>query len=184
VPYLQDAHNVARMAEIDRRGVELLPAWRSRLLRRIVGARVSGHLGEIGGHPAALYLAGGRLWLAVDGQPWHIDEVEADVDVADSQYAIAIRTPQQTYELLVESLGLEDDTTPFVDLEDFSFGLWAARIILDPDRQQVLRDTLQDASLSVMPEHARRTATQGAMDTPHWRISGSGVSSKGERRPQ
>jgi hypothetical protein len=158
VPYLQDAHNAARMAEIDRRGVELLPAWRSRLLRRIAGAKVSGQLGEIDGHPTAVYLAGGRLWLTIDGQPWHLDEVDADVDVADRQYAIAIRTPQHNYEFVVESRGLEDDTTPFVDLEDFSFGLWAARIIRDPDRQQVLRDTLQDASLGAMPEHAAETA--------------------------
>ena len=182
--YLQDAHIAARLAEIDRHGVELLPVWRSRLLRKLAGASVSGHLGDIGGHAAAVYLAGGRLWLAIDAQAWHLDETNAEIDHADDRLAIVIRTPRQRYDMVVESHGLEYDTTPFADLEDSCFGLWAARIIRDRERQQVLRTALEDTSLEKMPEHARDAAKPSAMHMPQWRLPSSGVPRDGEHRAE
>jgi len=72
--YLQDANRASRLAELDSSGVRLLPALRSRLLKKTTARNVSGQLGDIAGKPAAVYVAGGRLWLAIDDQPWFFDD--------------------------------------------------------------------------------------------------------------
>jgi hypothetical protein len=156
--YLQDAHNAARLAELDRHGVRVLPAIRSQVLRRTVARNVSGHLGEIAGRPAAVYVAGGRLWLAIDGQPWFLDELQAAIERVEAGYHVRISTPAQVYESHVDDSDLESDATPFADIEDFSFGLWVARIIENGERQKVLLDVLVDARLNDVPAHAETAA--------------------------
>jgi hypothetical protein len=152
--YLQDADNAARLAALDSSGVRLLSATRSRVLRRTVARDVSGHLGVIAGKRAAIYVAGGRLWLAIDGKPWFFDELQATIDRTDDGYAVRITTPDGSYEFTVDDSACDDDTTAFASIEDFSFGLWAARIIEAQERQKVLLEVLVDAPLDAVPEHA------------------------------
>jgi hypothetical protein len=151
--YLQDSDNTARLFALDRGGVHRLSAAKSRILRRNIARNVSGHLGYIEDKPAAIYAAGGRLWFAIDNQPWYLDELKAEVDRADSGYAIDISTPDRDYKFFVDTTGF-DDTTAFADAEDRSFGLWAAHIIGNPKRQDVLLEALVDAPLDDVPDHA------------------------------
>lgn len=162
--YLQDAQNAARLAEIDRRGVRVLPAIRSQVLKRTVARNVSGHLGEIAGRPAAVYVAGGRLWLAIDGQPWFLEELQAAIERTDGGYFVRISTPAQVYECHANNADLETDATAFVDAEDFSFGLWVARIIGNGERQKVLLDVLVDARLDDVPAHAGSAERGGTIN--------------------
>lgn len=153
--YLQDAQNASRLAELDRHGIRALPAVRSRVLKRTVARSVSGHLGEIAGKPAAVYAAGGRLWLAIDGQPWFLEELDAAIKDVPQGYSIRISTPEHVYECCANNAAFETDATAFAAAEDFSFGLWAARILLNGERQKVLREVLVDARLDEVPAHAR-----------------------------
>ncbi|HEX8104283.1 MAG TPA: hypothetical protein VF533_16825 [Solirubrobacteraceae bacterium] len=152
--YLRYADKASRLAQIDKSGVRLLPELRSRISRRTAARDVSGHLGDIAGKPAAVYVAGGRLWLAIDGQPWYLDEIDAEVLPSQDGWHVRITTPAQTYAVAVDTSSLRADTTPFLDPEDFFFGLWAARIIQEPQRQEVLLDVLADAPLDTMPVRA------------------------------
>lgn len=179
--YLQDTHRASRLAEIDRHGVRLVPAIRSFVLKRTAARNVSGHLGVIVGEPAAVYVAGGRLWLAIDGQPWFFHELAADISRDDHGCTVAIRTPARTYELSVEPTLSDEDLTPFADPEDFSFGLWAARVIQNPARQRVLLDALVDAPLTAMPAHASKEEHPLAVDvTRAWKgpVGTAGVPSE------
>jgi hypothetical protein len=169
--YLQDSDNAARLFTLDTKGVHRLSAAKSRLLRRTVARKVSGHLGYIADKPAAVYVAGGRLWLAIDGQPWFLDELKAEVDQAGAGYAVDISTPERDYKFVVDPAGL-DDATAFSDPEDWSFGLWAAQIIGNPDRQNVLLTVLADAPLDEVPDHAEMDG-HGSLDVRHpWMQSG------------
>jgi hypothetical protein len=169
--YLQDSDNAARLFALDTKGVHRLSAAKSRLLRRTVARKVSGHLGHIADKPAAVYVAGGRLWFAIDGQPWFLDELKAEVDQADAGYAVDISTPERGYKFFVDPAGL-DDATAFADPEDWSFGLWAAQIIGSPDRQNVLLTVLADAPLDEVPDHAE-TDDHGSVDVRRpWMQSG------------
>lgn len=152
--YLQDSDNASRLFALDRSGVRRLSAAKSRVLKRTVARTVSGHLGYIDDKPTAIYVAGGRLWFAIDNQPWFLDELKADVSQADSGYAVDISTPGCDYEFFVDASGF-DDTTAFADAEDSSFGLWAAHIIASPERQSVLLEALMDAPLDDVPDHAQ-----------------------------
>lgn len=152
--YLQDSERAARLAEIDRNGIRVLPLLRSRWLRRTAVKQVSGHLGQIDGHPAAVYVAGGRLWLAIDGQAWFLDEVEAAVRQSDGGWRGRIQTPAGAYDFTARRTSVDTDATPFSDPEDVSFGLWVARLLEDADRRDVLREVLVDASPDTVPAHA------------------------------
>lgn len=163
--YLQDSDNAARLFALDPKGVHRLSTAKSRLLKRTVARKVSGHLGYIADKPAAVYVAGGRLWFAIDGQPWFLDELKAEVDQADAGYAVDISTPERDYKFVVDPAG-HADTTAFADPEDWSFGLWAAQIIGNPDRQSVLLTVLADAPLDEVPDHAE-TNGQGSVDVRH-----------------
>jgi hypothetical protein len=163
--YLQDSDNAARLFALDTKGVHRLSAIKSRLLKRTVARKVSGHLGYIADKPAAVYVAGGRLWLAIEGQPWFLDELKAEVDQADAGYAVDISTPEREYRFFIDPAGF-DDTTAFADVEDRSFGLWAAQIIENPERQNVLLTVLADAPLDEVPNHAK-TDDHGSVDLRH-----------------
>jgi hypothetical protein len=154
--YLQDSDNAARLFALNKGGVHRLSAVKSRLLKRTVARNVSGHLGYIDDKPAAIYAAGGRLWFAIDDQPWLLAELKADIDRADSGYAVDISTPNRGYTFYVDAVGF-NDSTAFADVEDRSFGLWAAHIIGNPKRQDVLLDALVDAPLDQVPDHAGTT---------------------------
>ncbi len=160
--YLQDSDNAARLFALDTKGVHRLSAVKSRLLKRTVARKVSGHLGYIADRPAAVYVAGGRLWLAIDGQPWFLDELKAEVDRADAGYAVDISTPEHDYKFFVDPEGF-DDTTAFADPEDWSFGLWVAQIVGSRERQNVLLTVLVDAPLNEVPDHAE-TDGHGSVD--------------------
>lgn len=117
---------------------------------------MSGHLGYLDQKPAAIYAAGGRLWFAIDGQPWFLDELTATVDVGSEGQTIRIATPDCKYDVFVGPADV-DDSTAFADREDRSFGLWVARIVQSPERQEVLLDVLVDAPLSEVPDHVGPT---------------------------
>jgi hypothetical protein len=161
--YLQDADNAGRLFALDSGGVRRLSGARSRLLRRTAARDVSGHLGYIDDKPAAVYVAGGRLWFAINGQPWFLDELKAEIDQDDSGYAVRIETPNYDYKLVVCTTDT-DDTTAFVDPEDRSFGLWVAQIVRNQERQRVLLETLVDAPLNEVPDHARTNGRGGSVD--------------------
>jgi hypothetical protein len=181
--YLQDTHHASRLAEIDRNGVRLVPAIRSLFLKRTAARNVSGHLGVIADRTAAVYVAGGQLWLAIDGQPWFFRELEADVSADDHGWRVEIRTPARTYDFDVERTLPYDDLTPFADPEDFSFGLWAARVIQSPERQQVLLDVLVDAPLTVMPVHATKEEHPLSVDvTREWKTPVGAVGLHSEKK--
>ncbi len=165
--YLQDADNASRLFELDSGVVRRLSAVRSGLLKRTVARNVSGHLGQIDDKPAAVYVAGGRLWLAIDDQPWLLDELSAKVDRADSGYSVAVSTPKREYRFFVDAAPSETDTTPFAAVEDLSFGLWAARIIESRERQNVLLQALVDAPLDEVPDHAKTDAHDGPVNVRH-----------------
>lgn len=162
--YLQDSNRGSRLAALDSSGVRLLPALRSRLLKRTTARNVSGQRGDIAGRPAAVYVAGGRLWLAIDNQPWFLDEIEATVTSAVHGYVVQIVTPAKSYEFPADRMIDDGDSTAFASPEDFSFGLWTARIVNDPERQKVLLEVLVDASLDDVPEHARTEGRGRARD--------------------
>lgn len=164
--YLQDADNTSRLFALDGSGVRRLSAARSRLLKKTFARNVSGHLGHIADKPAAVYVAGGRLWLAIDSQPWFLDELSAAVDEVDNGYSIHISTPKRNYEFFVDAATL-DDTNPFAATEDHSFGLWIARIIDNRERQDVLLHVLVDASLDEVPEHATTDGPSGPVNIRH-----------------
>jgi hypothetical protein len=169
--YLQDSDNAARLFALDTTGVHRLSGAKSRLLRKTVARKVSGHLGYIADKPAAVYVAGGRLWLAIDDQPWFLDELTASVDKAEAGYAVDISTPEREYSFFVDPAGF-DDTTAFADPEDGSFGLWAAHIIANPDRQNVLLTVLVDAPLDEVPDHAEKNG-HSSVDMRHpWKPPG------------
>jgi hypothetical protein len=163
--YLQDSDNAARLFALDTKGVHRLSTAKSKLLKRTVARKVSGHLGYIADKAAAVYVAGGRLWFAIDGQPWFLDELKAVVEQADAGYAVDISTPERNYKFFVDPARL-DDATAFADPEDWSFGLWTAQIIGNPDRQNVLLTVLADAPLDEVPDHAK-TNGDGSVDVRH-----------------
>jgi hypothetical protein len=161
--YLQDADNSSRLFALDSSGVRRLSAARSRLLKRTAARNVSGHLGHIADKPAAIYVAGGRLWLAIDGEPWFFDELTADIDQADMGCSVHISTPKRHYRFSVDAARFDADT-PFAATEDLSFGLWAARIIENRERQNVLLEVLVDAPLDEVPEHAETDVHEGPVN--------------------
>jgi hypothetical protein len=170
--YLQDAENASRLFQLDRRGVHRLSGARSRLLKRTVARNVSGHLGLIADKPAAVYVAGGALWLAIDDEPWLLEQLSAKVDQAGDGYLGVISTPKRSYQFAGELAASDAETTPFAALEDVSFGLWAARIIESRERQDVLLGALVDAPLAEVPDHADTDAEGGPVDVRHaWRGS-------------
>jgi hypothetical protein len=116
---------------------------------------------------AAVYVAGGRLWLAIDNQPWFLDELSAVVDEADNGYRVHISTPRRNYDFVVGADKLDADTNPFASAEDDSFGLWIARIIENRERQNVLLDVLVDASLDEVPDHATSDRPSGPVNVRH-----------------
>lgn len=157
--YLQDADNASRLATLDRSGVHLRSLAWSRVLKMTTAREVSGHLGMIATKPAAVYVAGGRLWLAVDGRPWFLDELHAEIDRVDSGYRVRISTPERDYGTLIDGSLFDDaDVTPLAAPEDFSFELWTAHIIKSPERQKVLQDVLVNASMNEVPAHAPNAA--------------------------
>lgn len=161
--YLQDSDNAARLFALDSRGVRRLSAARSRFLWRTVARDVSGHLGYIDGKPAAVYAAGGRLWFAMDSQPLFLDELKVEIGQGDAGYAVDIETPNQDYKFFA-SVADHDGTTAFAAPEDWSFGLWVARIVQNQERQKVLLETLIDAPLNEVPDHARVSGHSGSID--------------------
>jgi len=165
--YLQDTDNASRLSQLDGSGVRRLSAARSRLLKRTVARNVSGHLGQIAGKPAAVYLAGGRLWFAIDDQPWLLDELSTKVNPADHGYSVQISTPRRDYRFSVDAAPFDADTTPFAAVEDSSFGLWAARIIESRERQNVLLQALVDAPLNEVPEHAATDVHERPVNVRH-----------------
>jgi len=181
--YLQDAESASRLAELDRHEIRRLSALQSILLKRTVARKVSGLLGVIASKSAAVYVAGGRLWLAIDGRAWYLSELQAEVDRTNGGYAVRISTPKRDYSLSVDESEFAEDTTPFVAAEDFSFGLWAANIIKSRDRQKVLLEVLVDASLDRVPRHAGDVADDGSISVrDSWRRLDHGESQ--ERSPQ
>ena len=168
--YLRDSDHASRLLALDSKGVHRLPAIRSRLLRRTAAKGVSGHFGYIADKPAAIYAAGGRLWIAIEDQPWFLDELKADIDRTDDGYWVAISAPDRRFKFLVDADDL--DATPFAASEDFSFGLWIAHIIKSPERQDVLLETLVDAKLDDVPEHSEIDASESADIRGRWRRSG------------
>lgn len=151
--YLQDSGNASRLLELNRSSVRRLSTARSLLLKKAAGQAVSGHFGYINGRPAAMYRAGGRLWMAIDGKPWFLDELTAKVDRAKTGYRVEISAPDHRYRFSVDTTDLDFDLG-FVDAEDFSFGLWAALVLNKPERQQVLLEMLVDAPIDQVPDHA------------------------------
>lgn len=172
--YLQDSDDASRLYALDRRGVHRLSSPRSRLLRRTIARRVSGHLGYIEQKPAAIYAAGGRLWFAIEGQPWLLDELKADVTQTGDGHTVEIATPGRSYRIHVDP-GAFEDTTPFADVEDRSFGLWVARLVNDSKRQEVLREVLLDAPVSEVPDHASGAEHTVALSRS-WREGEQGAS--------
>jgi hypothetical protein len=172
--YLQDADNASRLFALDSGGVRRLSAVRSGLLKRTIARNVSGHIGHIAGKPTAVYVAGGRLWLAIDDQRWLLGELSAEVDPAGNGYAVQISTPRRDYRFSVDA-----DTTAFAAAEDISFGLWAARIIESRERQNVLLEALVDAPLDKVPGHAKTDVHGGTVDVRHSR----GASTRATNRP-
>lgn len=171
--YLRDSDHSSRLLALDTSGVHRLPAIRSWLLRRAAGPRVSGHFGYIAGKPAALYSAGGKLWVAIEKHPWFLDEVKAEIDEADNGCRVAISAPDRQLKFFVDVPESDLGSTPFASPEDFSFGLWVARIIKNPERQNVLLETLADAKLDEVPEHAETEDASGSVDVRRrWGQSG------------
>ncbi len=169
--YLQDSEHRSRLYALDGRGIHRLPAIKSRIVRRAATRRVAGHLGRIADKPAALYVAGRKLWFAIDDQPWLLDELEARVD--ESEARVEICTPDHRYGADFDPTSRAADT-PFAEPEDWSFGVWVAHIAQDPTRQRVLLDSLYDAPLTAVPEHA---PSEGDQLTP-WKSPRSGAPSE------
>src|SRR4051794_39223115 len=151
--YLKDSENASRLMELDKRSVHRLSAARSFLLRKTGRQAVSGHFGYIAEKPAAIYRAGGRLWMAIDGKPRFLDELSAEVHQANEGYQVEICAPDHRYRFSVDAADLDLDLG-FEDAEDFSFGLWAAQIMKSPERQDVLLQVLVDAPIDQVPDHA------------------------------
>lgn len=151
--YLKDSENASRLLELDKKSVQRLSAARSFLLRKMGTRAVSGHFGYIDDKPAAIYRAGDRLWLAIDGKPWFLEELSAEVKQADDGYQVEICAPDHRYRFSVDLADLDPDLG-FEDAEDFSFGLWAAQIMKSPSRQNVLLKVLVDAPIDQVPDHA------------------------------
>lgn len=152
--FLQHADNASRLAVIRPGGLWLLGPVRSRLLKKSSARQVSGQFGEIGGTAAALYLAGGRLWLAIAGQAWLLDNVKAEIEESEHDWVVRIDTPTGAYEARARRSSEPHDVTALADDEDFFFGLWVARIIRDERRRRVLAETLCDASLEDVPRES------------------------------
>ncbi|HEY2535496.1 MAG TPA: hypothetical protein VGI24_00740, partial [Solirubrobacteraceae bacterium] len=83
---------------------------------------------------------------------------------ADNGYSVDISTPIRDYRFFVDSSDFDGDTAAFVALEDSSFGLWAARIIRNHERQNVLLEVLADAPLDGVPEHAETDVHGGSIN--------------------
>jgi hypothetical protein len=165
--YLQDADNASRLFALELSGVRQLSAARSGLLKRTVARNVSGHLGQIADKLAAVYVAGGQLWLAIDDQPWLLEELSAEIERADNSCSVQISTPKRDYRFFVDGTESDADTTAFASVEDRSFGLWAARIIESRERQNVLLEALVDAPLDEVPDHAKTEAHDGPVNARH-----------------
>lgn len=91
--------------------------------------------------------------MAIDGKPWFLDELTAGVHRADDAYQVEISAPDHRYRFGVETLDLDSDLG-FEDAEDFPFGLWAAEVMNNPERQHVLLEMLVDAPIDQVPDHA------------------------------
>jgi len=91
--------------------------------------------------------------MAIDGKPWFLDELSAEVEQADGGYHVEICAPDHRYRFSVDAADLDLDLG-FEEAEDFSFGLWAAQILKSPERQDVLREVLADAPIDQVPDHA------------------------------
>lgn len=151
--YLQDSDKASRLLELDKGSIRRLSAARSLLIKKTAAPAVSGQFGYIEGRPAAMYRAGGRLWMAIDGKPWLLDELTAGVDRVGDGFRVEIAAPDHRYRFNVEALD-PDPYLGFEDAEDFSFGLWAANVMNSSERQHVLLETLVDAPIDQVPDHA------------------------------
>ena len=77
----------------------------------------------------------------------------AEVDRVGDGFRVEIAAPDHRYRFNVEALNSDPDLG-FEDAEDFSFGLWAANVMNSSERQHVLLETLVDAPIDQVPDHA------------------------------
>lgn len=91
--------------------------------------------------------------MAIEGKPWFLDELSAEVQRVDDGYQVEICAPDHRYRFSVDTTDFDLDLG-FEDAEDFSFGLWAAQIMKNPERQNVLVEALVDAPIDQVPDHA------------------------------
>ena len=105
--------------------------------------------------------------MAIDGKPWFLDELSAEVQQTDDAYQVEIWAPDHRYRFSVDTADLDLDLG-FEDAEDFSFGLWAAQIMKSRERQGVLLQVLADAPIDQVPDHADSDASSSLELKESW----------------
>lgn len=103
-------------------------------------SHVSGVFDYLGGKRLVLYRAGEDLWLDIDGMPIRIDTIGIKVECRGEERLLrAFSSDHLVFEVGYELPKLDppiaDDPTPFIDEEDFDFGLFLQNIARDKSRQ-------------------------------------------------
>ncbi len=103
--------------------------------------RISGAYARVGEHLACLYRCGDRLFFSLDGKRTEVSEdAAAHLRRRGEARVLTIRQGNLTlveweYRLPPVNPPLEEDPTPFVDAEDFDFGLFVSNVLNDGARK-------------------------------------------------
>ena len=140
--WLQDKDTYDRLAGIHPDSGEI--SWYSReKLGDLVPTGVVGTCVELEGKFVALYESGDRLIFRLDTTIIPLDEEGLKFDVTGplSRRVLSIRRKHNDNIEFVYSVDesniIPGDTTPFVEEEDFDFGLFVTNVSQRPDRQAV-----------------------------------------------
>ena len=104
---------------------------------------IDGSFSVLSGVFCALFLSNGEIFVRVgDTQVQLSDDVKITVDGPDERRCLTPMSGVKTLATIryaVEEWRIPNDPTPFIDDEDFDFGLWISNIAGSPIRQRVMK---------------------------------------------
>ena len=105
--------------------------------------KINGFFDNLNGVLTAIYVYSGQLFLMAGGKVINITE-RVDVAVSGPVGARQLRVSNENGELMVVTYSVdnakkfENDPTPFVESEDFDFGLFVSNIAASAERRSVV----------------------------------------------
>lgn len=116
--------------------------WRATTRSEVVPARIDGFYSILSNAFCALFRSGNHLYVRIGNQTVKLaGDVEISVTGPPEHRVLSLKANEtrvsHTYAL--SSVSIDGDVTPFVEDEDFDFGVFLANIASNPERQAILR---------------------------------------------